>query len=241
MIIFLLVLLGLVSLLSAYVNTPQGKGKVGELFIKIELGKTKPGEKYIINNLMIEGENGKTSQIDHILINKNGVYVIETKNYSGRIYGKDNQLQWTQVLNYGKVKNHFYNPVKQNATHIYRINEALKEDIYLNSIIVFTQGNTQYIESDKVYTISQMKRFIKQPQKQTLTVEKMEEIHNKLLNIKHNTHTTTKQHIENINQTLEDTQNGICPRCGGQLVERKGQHGTFYGCSNYPNCKFTKK
>ena len=241
MIKFLIILLFLLAAVSAFLKTPKGKGIVGELIIKLHLGKTTPGEKYIINNLMVEGENGKTSQIDHILINKNGVYVIETKNYSGRIYGKDNQLQWTQVLNYGKVKNQFYNPVKQNATHIYRINEALKEDIYLHSIIVFTQGNTQYIESDKVYTISQMKRFIRQPQKQQLTVEKMEEIHNKLINIKDNNHTTTREHVENIHQTLEDTQNGICPRCGGQLVERKGQHGTFYGCSNYPNCKFTMK
>lgn len=31
-----------------------------------------------------------------------------------------------------------------------------------------------------------------------------------------------------------------CPECGGQLIERKGKHGIFYGCSNYPKCRYTK-
>lgn len=32
---------------------------------------------------------------------------------------------------------------------------------------------------------------------------------------------------------------GVCPQCGGQLVLRQGRYGSFYGCSNYPKCKFT--
>ena len=55
--------------------------------------------------MLLQLDNGKTSQIDHIVINSEGVFVIETKNYAGRIYGNDNQLEWTQVLVYGKVKN----------------------------------------------------------------------------------------------------------------------------------------
>ena len=39
----------------------------------------------------------------------------------------------------------------------------------------------------------------------------------------------------------EKTQNNICPKCGGQLVERNGKNGRFMGCSNYPKCKFTNK
>ncbi|MBR2303349.1 MAG: topoisomerase DNA-binding C4 zinc finger domain-containing protein, partial [Clostridia bacterium] len=33
----------------------------------------------------------------------------------------------------------------------------------------------------------------------------------------------------------------ICPRCGGALTERDGKYGVFYGCSNFPKCKFTMK
>lgn len=100
------------------INTPHPHrssdyiGSEGERIVGRFIGETIPGLQYVINNLILEVEEGKTSQIDHIVINKRGIFVIETKNYSGMIYGTENQLEWTQVLNYGKVKNHFYNPIK---------------------------------------------------------------------------------------------------------------------------------
>ena len=68
----------------------------------------------------------------------------------------------------------------------------------------------------------------------------MDEIYNELLKI-NNTEISNKEHIENIKKTQVEIKQGICPRCGGKLVERNGQYGTFYGCSNYPRCKFILK
>lgn len=52
-----------------------------------------------------------------------------------------------------------------------------------------------------------------------------------------------RKHNENVNARKFRTQsyirNGICPECGGKLVIRNGKFGPFYGCSNYPKCKFT--
>ena len=124
-----------------FLKTPQGKGFVGELLVKLIIGKTKPNEQYVINNLTLRIDDNRTSQIDHVLINRLGVFVIETKNYSGRIYGDDYKKEWTQVLNYGKVKNHFYSPIKQNYTHVCRIKELLPENIPVYSIVVFVKGN----------------------------------------------------------------------------------------------------
>jgi restriction system protein len=39
----------------------------------------------------------------------------------------------------------------------------------------------------------------------------------------------------------DEEKRGICPKCGGSLVERSGKFGKFYGCSNYPKCDFTRK
>lgn len=41
-----------------------------------------------------------------------------------------------------------------------------------------------------------------------------------------------------IEQCIED---GICPECGRQLVERKNSYTRelFWGCSDYPRCDFT--
>ncbi len=228
-------------ILIVFLKSPHGKGLIGEYIIRFNLGKTKQGEKYIINDLILKGENGKTSQIDHILINENGVFVIETKNYSGRIYGNESQLQWTQVLNYGKIKNRIYNPIKQNDTHIYRLRELVDVSFPIKSIIVFVQGNTRYINSDKVYTIEQMREQIKKKQKRTLTEKEMEELYEKIIYLKESNTTTLKEHIKNSNQTIIETEKGICPRCGNKLIKRNSKYGTFYGCSNYPKCRFTKK
>ena len=81
---------------------------------------------------LVDYKTKKSSQIDNIVIRPNGVFVIETKNYAGRVYGNDSQRVWTQVLAYGNNKNRFYNPVKQNATHIYFLARVLKQhNIYI--------------------------------------------------------------------------------------------------------------
>ncbi|MDE5729186.1 MAG: topoisomerase DNA-binding C4 zinc finger domain-containing protein [Clostridia bacterium] len=51
---------------------------------------------------------------------------------------------------------------------------------------------------------------------------------------------TENEHVKNIIKTQNDIQSGICPRCGGSLILRNGKYSLFYGCSNYPHCKFTK-
>jgi ssDNA-binding Zn-finger/Zn-ribbon topoisomerase 1 len=52
---------------------------------------------------------------------------------------------------------------------------------------------------------------------------------------------TNLEHVQNIRQTKREIIQGVCPRCGGELVEKDGKYGKFYGCSNFPECKFTKK
>ena len=52
---------------------------------------------------------------------------------------------------------------------------------------------------------------------------------------------TKREHTKNIRTQQKNVERGICPRCGGNLVLRNGKYGEFYGCSNYPKCKFTKK
>ena len=53
---------------------------------------------------------------------------------------------------------------------------------------------------------------------------------------------SNRQHVKEIHKMQKNVEKGICPRCGGKLVLRTGKNGsTFYGCSNYPKCKFIKK
>lgn len=234
--IILFIVLFLFSTAVAYFKTPQGRGKLGEWKVARKIGKTIEGEQYVLNDYIIE-ENNKSSQIDHIVINASGVFVIETKNYAGRIYGEDNQLEWTQVLNYGKVKNKFYNPVKQNETHVYRIKQVIK-DMPVYSIVIFIQNNTQYVKSKMILPLKYLKKYLKSGP-QLFSKTQMENAYNALLTAKSDMN--TKEHVQNIHRQQQALAMGICPRCGGRLEKRNSAYGVFYGCSNYPRCTFTKK
>ena len=106
-ILAVLIIVGLI-VLKLYFSSPKTKGKIGEATVASILGTNEPNTQYIINDLLFLDNNGVSRQIDHIVINQYGIWVIETKNYKGTIYGTESQKQWTQVLAYGKVKNQFF-------------------------------------------------------------------------------------------------------------------------------------
>ncbi len=223
-------------------KSPLVRGEVGEFLVRLVIGRTKENEKYVINNYQVS-INNKSMQIDHIVINKNGVYVIETKNYSGRIYGAESQTKWTQVLAYGKVKNYFYNPIMQNETHLRNLEQIIEMDgVSYKNIVVFIGNNTYKINSDKLIKLSSIKETILSPISQkTLTEKEMTAVYNKIIAYKSENEISTFEHIENIKEIQEQINENICPRCGNKLIEKQGKYGQFLGCSNYPNCKFIKK
>lgn len=235
----LIILACVIMFLMTLLKTPRFRGSFGEFIVKLVIGKNKPSERYVINDLRLRVGENKTSQIDHIVINPNGVFVIETKNYSGRIYGQESQLEWTQVLNYGRVKNKVYNPIKQNKTHIYHISNLLPPTTPVHSVVVFVQGNTKYINANGVYTLGGLRGVLKRSRETTLSAEQMEEIYSLLSNATDSS-VSNREHIQNIRAMSQSISNDICPRCGKNLVLRHGKNGDFMGCSGYPNCKFTK-
>jgi restriction system protein len=70
---------------------------------------------WLLNNVTLETEN-RTTQIDHILVLDTGIFVIETKHYTGWIFGDPQAIQWTQTIYRKKSK--FPNPVRQNYGHV---------------------------------------------------------------------------------------------------------------------------
>lgn len=70
--------------------------------------------------------------------------------------------------------------------------------------------------------------------------EKMNRIAALITNSNIDSRETRKEHLESIRETKKKAAEGICPRCGGQLVVRNGKYGKFLGCSNYPKCRYTQ-
>lgn len=220
-------------------NIIRKKGKRGESLVASILGETEDGVKQVFNDYRFYSY-GKATQIDHILVNKNGVFVIETKNYSGQIYGNKNQQQWLQIMAYGHTRNYFYNPVKQNNSHIYKLSKILPKNIKLISLVVFIKANIDNVDADNVYKINELKEVLNTETNVNLTAQQINYVAN-ILKRNENNLITNEEIVEDINKLLDDLDNDICPRCGGSLVLREGRFGKFYGCSNYPKCDFKKK
>ncbi|MBO5888960.1 MAG: NERD domain-containing protein [Clostridia bacterium] len=217
------------------------KGKVGESKVNAKLNPLIFGkvEHRQINNLILVDDNGKSHQIDHVEIRQNGIFCIETKNYIGWIFGSLNQEKWTQAL-YNGEKHQFINPLKQNRAHIYHINKALGNKYKVNSLVVMVQNNADKVDIPNVVNLIDLNNYLKNFNDGThYSFEEMDIIYNKLLSA--SSKITNSQHIQSIKNTQTELKLGICPRCGGKLVEREGKYGVFIGCSNYPKCKFIKK
>lgn len=125
----------LVSIIILRLLIPS-KGNIGEKHVAKML-KRLPRDKYaVINNLLLN-DSGQTSQVDHVVISRYGVFVIETKVYQGRIYGGEDNEYWTQNI-YGH-KYQFRNPILQNYGHIKSIkkkNRRLQQSaVYIHHCI----------------------------------------------------------------------------------------------------------
>ena len=119
----------------------RGKGYYGEFLLFSEIYKRIPGFFKILMNLRIPSQNGKTTEIDLLLIHETGLYVFEAKHYKSKIYGQMNDPHWTQFF---KTENNhvFPNPVFQNRWHIEQLRN-LVPDIPIHSFIVFTSDECE--------------------------------------------------------------------------------------------------
>lgn len=123
---------------NSFFKTFINKGFWGEYRIFATLEKlAKP--HHILTNLYIPRKDGTTTEIDLIYLSRHGIFVIESKNYSGWIFGNEKQKYWTQTFE-NKQKFRFFNPIWQNAAHISALREVLPEELsqHLHSLIVFS-------------------------------------------------------------------------------------------------------
>lgn len=234
----IIIILGILSILFY----KKIRGSMGEFWTKLELNKL-PKDKYIVlNDILIQFNNG-TSQIDHIVISKFGIFVIETKNYFGLIIGDEYKDKWTQHL--GKNKYYFNNPIHQNYGHIKSLEILLnlENSKFISIICISNQANLK-VKSKNVVQLDNINQLIKSYKEEILT-ENLKEIKNKIETNNILDKELRKNHVKVIKSNLKSNNikenNMICPKCGGYLVERNGKYGKFIGCSNYPKCKYTIK
>lgn len=218
------------------------KGYKGEAKVIQELNKMKD-EQYLINNLILLGENNISHQFDHILIRHNGVFIIETKNYYGDIKGKIDDTYWTKsYMTRGKLKvEKFMNPIKQNNAHIRYLKKVLGKDVSFINFVVFVDNDVSKLGIYSVMNLSQINRRISLTEiDKPISSEKMIKIRDTLLHLEADIQ--SDDHVGNIKQLKKDRRNkrqeyilviekGLCPVCGSKVQMNKN----VYTC---PRCKY---
>lgn len=188
-------------------------GKMGEVYTarKLKLVKLFGRKGKILRNVYIPKNNGETSEIDVLFITQKGIFVIESKNYSGWIFGSENQYKWTMMLP-NKEKHSFYNPIKQNQTHMKWLRNYLGTEIPLFSLIVFSERcelKKVTVEDPDIKVIKRNRTYatvcdIWNEKEDTLSDEEVDAVYQKLKKLTKISNAEKETHIQNIKEKYDD-------------------------------------
>lgn len=224
----------------------KNAGQFGEYMTEYALKNNNlKGEYIVLKNIYVPVGNQNT-EIDLLMIHEKGIFVFESKNYSGFIYGKFDELNWVQ-----KIKNRnkyvFYNPIKQNNTHIIALANYLRlPSSAFTSYIVFSErcklkevpkSTEQIVVLKRNKMLKTLRKTLKN-RKIIYTKEQIKQFKIKLNPLTNVSEQTKQQHIKDIKKKYETN---VCPFCGKKLIKRIGKYGQFIGCTGYPKCKYTRQ
>lgn len=126
-----------------------------------------PPDYHLLNHVTLPLKDG-TTQVDHILVSRFGIYVIETKDYKGWIFANPKQANWTQVIYKSKFK--FQNPIFQNLRHVRAVQDLLDflPPEAIRSVVVFT-GDAEF-KTDIPPNVYSLPRFVDHVRENTVEV-----------------------------------------------------------------------
>lgn len=140
--IFLLMLSSSSHKASAYSSGFKGETRATKLLEQL------PDSYCVIPGPRIQVD-GKESEMDHLILGPNGIFIMESKNHNGYIKGSESDHKLTQHKvgrKGGRYQNKFYNPVKQVNTHVYRLSQLLKSKGYghwIQGMVLFTNNKAK--------------------------------------------------------------------------------------------------
>jgi len=234
-----------IAILAVAFKSPWFNGVVGEFIVNLSAKLLLDKEKYhLIKNVTLPTEDGST-QIDHIIVSEFGVFVVETKNMKGWIFGRPNQKTWTQKIY--KHSNKFQNPLHQNYKHVKTLESLLGlNDKQVHSVIVFVGDSTFKTEMpDNVTYGGGHAKYIKSKKTPVLTESQVTEVVEKIEQGRvMPSFKTSREHVRHVKHIVAEKNNNVpsCPKCGSAMVLRETKKGRnvgkkFCGCTKFPQCR----
>lgn len=193
------------------------------------------------HDVILKTKNG-TTQIDHLIVSSYGLFIVETKNRKGWIFGSADQPTWTQSL-YGNNYS-FQNPIKQTFRQKKVLSEflGLKESV-IHTVIYFV-GKCKFKTPlpDNIIK-SRPGKYIKRFKGQVLSPDEVDRVVKEMEYYISESSLTNRDHLRSLRKRHNSTT--VCPKCGSNLVERTSKKGPtegskFLGCENFPQCRYTK-
>ena len=237
-------------------NLNEIKGSIGEYITKYYLNATT--DTLVLHDILIKGDEDMSSQIDLLIIARTGIYVVEVKRYdNAKIYGNGKRNTWYYYL--GGKKYDIYSPLKQNKKHIENLKNFLTDFGNIPYFSVLTiicndfkvddinanPDNPDTFICNSLPAMSKGLKLLSKDKPEVLNDETRQKIFNYIQanqQIGKDARLAHKEKVKEIKKEINDVKKqNLCPYCKVPLVLRKGKYGEFYGCSNYPKCKFTKK
>ncbi len=229
--------------LAIIIKTPWFKGWFGEFLVRTFAYFKLNGQVYRrLHNVTLDTPDG-TTQIDHVFLSPFGIFVLETKNMRGWIFGGERQAQWTQQIFRHRFK--FQNPLRQNYKHLKALEALLSiPPEHIHSVIAFV-GDARFktVMPDNVTQGVNCIRYIKSFH-ETVFSEAQVSVMVKALEggKRDSTLTTHYEHVQRLEQRHDPLAKRRCPRCGSAFTIRVRKTGNragerFWGCSTYPKCR----
>ncbi len=245
-ILLILLVLGL-AVLYFYLKSPTVIGAAGERRVNSVLSRGLAEQDYILlDDLTLPTTHG-TTQIDHIVLSRYGIFVIETKNISGWIFGSKTQARWTQVIH--RHKSQFQNPLRQNYHHVKVVQDLLRIRLdQLENLVAFVGSAEPKTEMppNVFWSRGDLLNYIASRQTVQFTDSEVHGFSQKLRsNALEASKETRRAHVQHVREKAVRGKTDLtkCPRCGSKMIERNNRKSgqIFYGCSRYPKCRGTRE
>ena len=178
-------------------------GNVGELTLSSVLGSL-PEYYHILDNILLQTKKGST-QLDHVIVSPFGIFVIETKNHKGMIFGDCLGQVWTQVLP-GKGRFKLYSPVLQNQGHINHLSKQSGIPMqFMQGVIVFTNkdANLMNVNCPFCFNVDSLYSYIMSFDRPIFNEKQMYQIIKRLDKINTDGYLNRQKHVDYVNKNKQ--------------------------------------
>lgn len=239
--------------------SPSREGRAGEEAAEQVLRRMGRRKGLVLRNVYIPRGDGGTAEADLLWVTARGVFVLEVKNYAGRIVGRESGRTWQRLRFSGRDawgrqqvdRMDFYNPIWQNRSHCRALERYLSDwAVPVVPVVVFSDRcdlSGIQLDSDVVVCpLGRLKKRLKRARRRlprALFRRQVKALYRELETLEGDGE-TRRQHRRQVVRERETA--AVCPRCGAELVLRTVRHGpnrgrSFYGCKRYPWCRYMRE